>query len=149
MHSVAKAWEVPIEELSTKPSLVVHEASGRKISYGEIIPFLSMPEEMPLFALEDLKSPAEFNLIGTPIPRTDIPEKVNGAAQFAMDIQLPGMLYGMVERGTVHGAQPTLKNEAEVLAMDGVHKVVKLDYGIGVIAHSLMAAMAAKKAMID
>jgi isoquinoline 1-oxidoreductase beta subunit len=47
LHSVSKAWEVPLEELSTEPSMVVHEASGRKIPYGEVVSILDIPETIP------------------------------------------------------------------------------------------------------
>lgn len=147
LNSAAKLWEVPVEELTTKPGVVLHEQSGQEIGYGELVEHLAIPETLPEFPLEKLKSPDQFQLIGKDIPRNDIPEKTNGQAQFAIDVQLPNMLYGMVERGKVHNAKPTLINEAEILNMPGVKKIVSLEYGIGVIAESLMQAMAAKKAL--
>ena len=145
MNSVAKKWEVPIEELTTEPSTVVNAKSNQKISYGEIVGFLEMPEVLPDFTEEQLKNPKDFRLIGIDMPRTDIPEKVNGTAQFAIDIRLPNMLYGVLERGRVHGAKPTLKNESEVKDMEGIEKIVRIDYAIGVIAKTLEQALAAKK----
>ncbi len=95
---------------------------------------LVMPETLPEISEAQLKDPKEFRLIGTVIPRTDIPEKVDGSAIFAGDIQLPDMVYGVIERGRIHGARPELQNEKDILELPGVIKVVPLDHGIGIIA---------------
>jgi isoquinoline 1-oxidoreductase beta subunit len=145
LSSAAAHWEVPLSELTTSNGVVSHEKSGRKMGYGELVPYLQIPEVLPEIPEEQLKNPKDFRLVGTGIPRTDIPSKVDGTAQFAIDIRLPGMRYGVLERGNLHGARPTLENESEILAMAGVLKVVPLDYAIGVIAESLEAALEAKK----
>src|SRR5580704_13412069 len=44
LDNVARQWNVPVAELSTQPSLVVHTKSGRRISYGEIVAFAEIPE---------------------------------------------------------------------------------------------------------
>lgn len=147
MHSAAKKWEVPIAELSTEPGKVLHSASGKEMGYGEILPFLQMPDELPEFTEADLTDPKDFRLIGKDVPRTDIPEKVDGSAKFAIDVRLPNMLYGVYERGKLHGSKPSLRNQAEIDAMPGVVKIVEIEYAIGVIAERLEQALAAKKAL--
>lgn len=145
MSSVAKQWGVDIGELTTGPSKVIHKQSNREISYGEVVPFLEIPENIPTIPDDQLKKPAEFRLIGAKIPRYDIPHKVNGAAQFAIDIELPDMLFGMIERGRVHGAKPNaLKNESEINAMSGVVGTYELAHGFGVIAESMGQVLPAK-----
>ncbi len=145
LHSVSKKWNVPITELSTDNGNVIYEKENKSIPYGAIVPFLDMPEQLPEFSEDLLKNQDAYRLVGKDLERTDVPEKVNGKAQFAIDLNLPGMVYGVLERGRVHGAKPTLKNEAEILAIDGVVKVVPFDYAIGVVAKSLSVALAAKK----
>lgn len=145
MNSVAEEWEVPLHELTTAPGMVVHAPTNRKVGYGEIAAFLKIPETIPEIPKEQLKRPDQFRLIGSVIPRWDIPAKVNGSALFAMDVQMPGMLYGVVERGNVHGATPTLNNGEKIKELKGVVEVVNLGYGIGVIATSLEKALDAKK----
>lgn len=145
LNSAAKHWEVPLSELSANKSVVFHAATNRKISYGELVPVLAMPVTIPDFAPEQLKEPKDFQLIGNTIPRTEIPAKVDGKAQFAIDIRLPNMVYGVLERGSLHGAKPTLTNEQEILAMDGVLKIIPFDYAIGVVAETLEKALEAKK----
>ena len=145
LDSVARKWDVPISELSTKPHKVVHKKSGREVDYGEITSFLSMPDEIPEIPADQLKKPADFRLIGKVNVRYELPEKVNGKAKFAMDVRLPDMVYGIVERGKVHGAKPKLLNEDTIREHAGVIDLVKLDYGIGIVADSWQTAMDARK----
>ena len=147
MNSAAKHWEVPIEELTTSNSHVLHGRTNQKINYGALIPFLEMPETLPDFSEAQLKNPKDFKLVGKDIPRTEIPAKVDGSAMFAIDIRLPEMVYGVLERGNLHGSKPKLTNEAEILAMDGVVRIIPLDYAIGVVAKTLEQALSAKKSL--
>src|ERR1700728_5016947 len=43
LDNVAKHWRVPLAELSTEPSVVIHAKSHRRISYGEKRTFPQMP----------------------------------------------------------------------------------------------------------
>uniref|UniRef100_UPI0025E49562 molybdopterin cofactor-binding domain-containing protein n=1 Tax=Algoriphagus sp. TaxID=1872435 RepID=UPI0025E49562 len=145
LNSAAKHWNVPISELTTSESNVTHVKSGKKISYGELVSFLVLPESIPDFTEDQLKQPKDFRLIGKTVPRTEIPAKVDGSAQFAIDIRLPNMVYGVLERGKLHGSFPRLLNEPEILAQEGVLKIVQFDYAIGIIAKKLEQALQAKK----
>lgn len=144
-HSAATHWEVPLTETSTNNSEVIHEPSGKKIGYGKLVPFLALPESLPDFANGGLKNPEDFQLVGTYIPRTEIPAKTDGSAQFAIDLRFPDMVYGVLERGNLHGATPNLTNEEEILAQDGVLKLVPFDYAIGIVAQTLEQALKAKQ----
>ena len=146
LENVAEKWQVPVSELITEASQVKHAGSGKKISYGEIAAFAQLPDNPPEITLEQLKSPDQYRLIGNVnVPRFDIPFKTNGTAEYSMDVQLPGMLHGMISRSPSHGAKPTLTNEAEIRAMPGVKEVVLLDHGVGVLADTISQALAAKK----
>ena len=143
LTTAAKHWNVAISDLHTENGFVIHKDD--KLSYGELVPFLEVPETLPDFTDEDLKHPKDFRLIGKDVPRSEIPAKVNGTAQFACDIRLPDMVYGVLERGTTHGAKPTLTNKSEILALEGVLKVVPFKYAIGVVATTLEQALETKK----
>ena len=145
LNTASNHWKVPIEELSAAQSFVLHEKSGQKISFGELVPLLTIPTALPDFTEDQLKNPKDFQLIGKNIPRTEIPAKVNGTAQFAIDVRLPDMVYGALERGKLHGARPTLLNESEILAQAGVMRIVQFDYAIGLIASTLKGVLDAKK----
>jgi isoquinoline 1-oxidoreductase beta subunit len=92
-----------------------------------------------------LKKPADFRLITKDVMRAELPHKVNGTAQYSIDVQVPGMLYGAVLRAPVEGAAPEKVDEAKVAAIKGVVKVVKLPYGVGVVAETPWAAFTARR----
>ncbi len=147
LDNVARQWQVPVAELTTEPSTVVHAASGRRISYGEIAAFAEVPPELPAVGESQLKAPGDFRLIGHSVPRHDIPAKTDGSAQFAIDVHLPGMLYGMIARSPVHGGRLAAYNEAEIRAMPGITTTVQLEHGIGVIGESMEAVIKAREAL--
>lgn len=146
LQNAAKKWQVKVEELTTKPGIVLHTKSNRELRYGEIAEFGNF-EILPDASNVKLKNPKDFRLIGKVMPRNDIPSKTNGTAIFGMDVQLPGMMYGFINRSPVHGAKPKLINESMILEMEGVQTVVKLDHGIGVVAKTLETGLKAKNQM--
>src|SRR4029079_898912 len=77
----------------------------------------------------------------------DVPSKVNGSAQYSIDVQLPGMIYGTILREPVEGGAPQKIDDAAARAIEGVIKVVPLKYGVGVLADTPWAAMKAKSAL--
>ena len=145
LDNAAQTLGVPVVELSTEPSLVVHAKSGRKLGYGVIAASAEIPAQAPEIKPEDLKKPAQFRLISKDVMRAELPRKVNGSAQYSIDVQLPGMLYGAVVRAPVEGARPDSFDEAKVAQIKGVLKSVKLLYGVGVIAETPWAAFAARR----
>ncbi|MGA7234002.1 MAG: molybdopterin cofactor-binding domain-containing protein [Xanthobacteraceae bacterium] len=143
--NAAKKFGVSVDELTTEPSVVVHSKSGRKLTYGEIAAFAEIPAQAPQINPEDLKKPANFRLITKDVMRAELPHKVNGSAQYSIDVQVPGMLYGAVLRAPVEGAAPEKLDEAKAIAIKGIVKVVKLPYGIGVVAETPWAAFTARR----
>lgn len=144
LDNAAKQLGVPASELTTEPGVVVHAASGRKLSYGAIAEKADIPAQAPEIKPEELKKPAQFRLISKDVLRTELPRKVNGSAQYSIDVQLPGMLYGAVLRAPVEGAKPESFDEAKVGAIKGVLKAVALPYGVGVLAETPWAAFAGR-----
>ena len=142
--NAAKMLEVPESELTTEPSVVVHAKSGRKLGYGEIAAKAEVPPEAPAVTPENLKNPAQFRLIGKDVMRAELPRKVNGSAQYSIDVQVPGMLYGAVVRAPVEGAKPEKFDEAKAMGVKGVVKAVALPWGVGVVAETPWAAFAAR-----
>src|ERR1700676_2479446 len=141
LANAAKHWNVPVEELTTGPNVVIHERSGRRLSYGEIAAFAEVPAQAPEVAENELKSPDQFRLIGQDVMRIELPRKVNGTAQYSIDVQVPGMLYGAILRSPVEGAGPDTIDDAKSRAIAGVVRIVRLPYGGGVIAETPRAAV--------
>ena len=145
LDNAAKKFGVSVDELTTEPSRVVHSKSGRKLTYGEIAAFAELPAQAPQIKPEDLKRPGNFRLITKDVMRAELPHKVNGSAQYSIDVQVPGMLYGAVLRAPVEGAAPEKFDEAKATAIKGVVKAVKLPYGVGVVAETPWAAFTARR----
>ncbi len=147
LAAAAKKWRVDPAELTTEPSVVVHRASGRRMSYGEVAMFAEPPATMPEVPAADFKDPSKFRLIGKPVPRRDIPDKVNGAAKFAIDVRLPGMVYATTVHSPVQLAAPVRWNEDAVRKMRGVINIVKLERGVAVVADTFEHALKARNAL--
>src|SRR5262245_35085153 len=147
LDNAAKKLGVPAEELTTEPSMVVHAKSGRKLSYGEIAAFAELPDKPPEVKPEALKKPNEFRLIGKDVQRVDLPGKVNGSARYSIDVQVPNMLYGAVLRAPVDGSVPDKIDDAKAKVIAGAVKIVRLPYGVGVLADTPWAAFEARRAL--
>jgi len=154
-QAAANQWNVPVSECRTSEGKVHHRASGRSVAYGELVEAaskLSVPEN------PRLKDKSEFTIMRTPIPRLDIPAKVSGEAQFGIDIFVPGMLYGVVARSPVYGADVLSYDEQAARAVAGVRHVVEVETpdvpgssfrhaGIAVCAETLDAAWKGRDAL--
>ena len=147
LEAAAKKWGVDPGTLATEPNIVVHRETGRRFSYGEIAEFAEVPVTMPAVSPGELKKKSEFRLIGTPVPRHDIPAKVNGTAQYSIDVQLPGMVYASTVHAPVQLAEPNSWNDAEVRELKGVIDVVRLERGVAVVADTFEHVLAARQAI--
>lgn len=147
MLAAAERWNAPLAELSTGPGMVRHAASGRSLGYGEIASFAALPATMPEIKPEELKKPADFRLIGKDVKRWDVPAKSSGQALYAIDVQVPGMVYGVLARAPVMGASPKAHNGAALRQRPGVLAVVELPQGVAVVAEKIEQALAARAAL--
>jgi isoquinoline 1-oxidoreductase beta subunit len=145
--NAAEHWGVDPPTLKTEPSVVVDPKSGRRLSYGEIAAFGKVPATLPNIDKSELKTRKDFRLIGRSVPRRDLPLKVNGTAQYSIDVRLPGMVYATSLHSPVHGNSPESWNDAAIKAMPGVLATVRLPNGLGVVAETFPQAMAARRAL--
>src|ERR1051325_3942189 len=141
--NAAEQWKVPVGELTTEPGMVVHAKSNRKIGYGDLAKIAKVPDPLPPGTKAALKPNSQFRLIGKDVDRVDVPLKVNGTAQFGIDMQLPDMLYGVVLYPDVQHEKAAQVDDSAAKAVKGVVKIVTLPVGVGVIAETLEAAMKA------
>ena len=145
MFEVSERWKVPVSALSTNKGYV-HNGS-KKISYGDVIKGSKGLKTAPKAQKSDLKKPSEYKLIGKDIPRVDIPKKVDGSAEFGLDVKVPGMVHASIIRAPMHGAKP-IKITDEI---DPVLKlkvsVIKLDYGVAIISKDIADVLSAREAV--
>jgi isoquinoline 1-oxidoreductase beta subunit len=149
MDNAARELGVPVEELGTEPSLVVHRPSSRKLTYGEIARFAEIPEPLPEVKLDQLKKPSQFRLITKDVMPVDLPSKVNGSARYSIDVQLPEMLYGAVLRAPVEGSVPDKIDDRAVRKIANVIMVVRMPWGVGVLAQTPWTAFEARRALAE
>ena len=147
LDNAAKTLGVPVDELTTEPSTVVHTKSGRRLSYGEIAATAQVPAKAPDIKPEQLKKAKDFRLITKDVMRVEVPGKVNGTARYSIDLQVPNMLYGTVLRAPVEGSVPDTIDDTQAKAIAGVVRVVRLPYGVGVLAETPWAAFDARRAL--
>lgn len=146
LANAAEKWNVDAKTLRTDNGAVIGP-SGQKLTYGEIAASGKVPSPLPTVDKSELKDKGRFRYIGKPMPRRDTPLKVNGTAQYAIDVQLPGLVYATARHSPVHGGAPESWNEAKLKSMPGVLASVRLPDGVAVVADSLPHAMEARKAL--
>jgi isoquinoline 1-oxidoreductase beta subunit len=144
LDNAVEAWGVAVEELTTEPNVVLHKRSGRRLTYGEIARFATIPASAPEIRPEQLKKSSEFRLIGKDVMRVELPGKVNGGVTYSIDFQIPGMIYGAVVKSPVEGGSPNQFDESKVKAIAGVIAAVRLPDGVGVLAETPWAAFDGK-----
>jgi isoquinoline 1-oxidoreductase beta subunit len=142
--AAAQAWSVPESTLATERGEVVHAASGRRLKYGALV---DRAAKLPVPAKVPLKDPKAFRLLGQPLPRLDIPSKVNGRAEFGVDVKRPGMLVARVVRSPVFGGTVARFDPAKVKAIPGVKHVVQISTGVAVVADGYWAASKGAQAL--
>ena len=101
-QAAAQKWGVDKSQCRAENSSVVNTATNARLSYGSLA---DAAAKLPPPANVALKDSEQFKLIGTSPKRLDTPLKVNGKAQFGIDVRVPGMLYAVLERCPVFGGK--------------------------------------------
>ena len=131
LEAAAREWGVPAAELTAKNSMVSHEPSGQSASYADLA---RAAAALPLPAKPRLKTPDEYRIMGTDVPRLDVPSKTDGSAMFGLDAEAPGMKYATVKASPVFGTTVASVDEGSIQDMAGVRRVVNLGDAVAVIA---------------
>jgi isoquinoline 1-oxidoreductase beta subunit len=137
IEAAAQKWNVPASECHVEKGVVVHAVTSKKATYGSLVTAASQLKPPADITLKD---PKQFTLIGTPAHHLDTPAKVNGSAQFGLDVRLPGMLFALVARPPVFGGKVASFDASEALKIKGVRAVEQIPSGVAVIADRFWAA---------
>ncbi len=129
--AAARRWNVAPGECHAENSKVTHKPSGRSLDYAALA---ADAASIKLDREPAIRPPDKFKLIGKSLPRLDTPLKINGAAKFAIDTQIPGMVYAAINACPVAGGKLRSVDETPVKGRRGVLQVVKLDDAVAVIA---------------
>jgi len=155
VRAAAQKWGVPEKECSTEPGMVVHKASGKKLSYGELA---SAAAKLPVPRKEELqlKARSDWRYIGKPRQAYDLKHMVSGQAMYGQDTRMDGMLYASVMHPPVYGSSPQSVDDSATLKVVGVKQTAALETfkppiayqalgGVAVIADNSWAAFQGKK----
>ncbi len=130
----ADKWKVPARELEARDGKIVHTASGRELSYTDLIGedsaqvfATTRPSNVTVTAVKEWKT------LGTPFKRPNAGDLVIGNHQYPSDIVLPGMWYGKILRAPSYGATLAKIDLAPAKAIENVAVVQDGDF-VGVAA---------------
>src|SRR5256886_1746128 len=123
---------------------VIHKPSNRRLTYGKLVAkaaTVPLPHDVPL------KDPKDWKILGTRVKRLDTPPKVDGSAQFGIDVKAPGLLVAVVARSPVFGGKVTSFDAAKAKAVPGVRQVVQISSGVAVVADGYWPAKKGRDAL--
>lgn len=137
-QTAARRFGVRPGQCYTDKGRVYHGATGRSIGYGELAEEAAKLELNPS---PRLKNEAAHKLIGKDLQRLDTPAKVDGSAEFGIDVRVPDMLFGALKMPpTVTGKVTGIRNADAVKAMPGIKAVVQAPDAAIVVATSYWLA---------
>ncbi|MGH6829061.1 MAG: molybdopterin cofactor-binding domain-containing protein [Rhizomicrobium sp.] len=137
VEAAASQWRVAPATLRTENGQVIDEARNRRLDYGRLAAVaarLIPPQNPPLKEDKDLK------LIGRSVKRLDTPDKVNGKAQFGIDVRMPGLKVATLMAAPTVGGKLSQVDQAAAMKVPGVRQLVLLDDLVAVVGDHFWAA---------
>ena len=142
--AAAQAWGVEPVSCRAEAGAVIHAASNRRLTYGALA---QRAAALPVPAEVQLKDPKDWHLAGKPTKRLDTRFKVNGTAQFGIDVRVPGMLTALVARSPVFGGKVRSFDATAAKAIPGVRQVVQISSGVAVVGDGYWPAKQGRDAL--
>jgi CO/xanthine dehydrogenase Mo-binding subunit len=150
IDAATQHWKVDAASCTAENGVVRHAPTGRSISYGDLVARVPItktltPDELKAIVL---KKPPEYKLIGKPIARLDIPDKVDGRATFGIDVFLPGMAYAKVAYPpTREGGKHRTVDDSAARLVKGYLQTIVTDLLVAVVAETYEAAVDGRDAL--
>ena len=143
ISAAALTWGVPRSTCAAQNGNVLHGASKRQLSYGELAAkaaSLPIPTDVPL------KQSKDYKIVGQRLARVDTPSKVKGEAVFGIDFRMPGMKYAVLSRCPTIGGKVLSFDDKESKKISGVSYAGKIgDSAVAVVADSVWGAMEGRR----
>ncbi len=137
LEAAARRWSADAKDCRTENGEVIHAGSGRKLAYATLLADASNatpPKDPPL------KAPADFKIIGKPLPRLDTPDKVNGKAVYGIDVMPAGVKFATLAASPVFGGKVAHVDDAKAKQISGVGQVLVLEDFVAVVGDHMWAA---------
>jgi len=144
LATAADRLGVPETELTAAKGRITHTRTGKVLRYGELAEAAARRD---LRDAPALKTRDQYTFIGKPIDRFDIPGKVNGSAQYGMDVIRPDMRVATVIAAPVRGGKLLSVDHGPAMAVKGVEKVIALDDAVVVVASGYWPALKGVRAL--
>jgi isoquinoline 1-oxidoreductase beta subunit len=145
VQAAANEWKVPVAECTAANSVITHTPSGKTTTYGKVVEAAAKLEPP---ADVKLKDPKDWKIAGKGIKRLDTEDKTTGKMIYGIDVKLPGMLNAAIKDCPVFGGKLKSFDEAKVMGMKGVKKVVRVnDSTVAVVADTWWHAKTALDAL--
>jgi CO/xanthine dehydrogenase Mo-binding subunit len=136
----AGRWNVPADALTVQDGTIA-APDGRTTSYWELADDGLL--DRPATGLAEPKAASDYRIVGTSVPRVDLPDKLAPRPRFVHDLTLDGMLYGRVVRPPSRGAALLDVGTEPATALPGVVTVMRDGSFLGVIAEREEVALRA------
>ncbi|GAC1331709.1 MAG: xanthine dehydrogenase family protein molybdopterin-binding subunit [Steroidobacteraceae bacterium] len=143
ISAAAEHWRVDPAHCRAANGRVTN-AQGKVLTYGELADSAAKqaaPKDVKL------KPRSDFQIIGKPRERIDTPGKLDGSAEFGLDVKLPGMLYAALAQSPVLGGKVKALEPGAAERMPGVRKVLVTSSGVVVVAEHFWQAIKARRAL--
>jgi nicotinate dehydrogenase subunit B len=149
----AEKLAIPRDQLSTADGAAFAKGQpDKKMTYGQLIGGQRLVRQLmikgeaqftDIIGEAPLKARGDFNVIGKPVRRVDVPAKVRGDFKFVHDVKVDGMVHGVVVLPPAVGARLiSVEQPREPVA--GLIKVVAIRNFVGIVAETEQAALAAR-----
>jgi nicotinate dehydrogenase subunit B len=149
--------DTPVDQLRVTDGVVsVAGSPGKRVTYGNLIggkrfnlAIKATGEGWDIEVAPGIKpkDPKDYKIVGTPVPRFDLPPKFTGEFVYAQEVRVPGMLHGRVVRPPVINSAPASVDEDSIKHIPGIVKVVREESFLGVVAETEWAAIQAARAL--
>jgi len=140
-------FNVPTSELTVRNGVFsVKGDLSSQVSYGALLQGKRF--DLTLDSRPTPKDPTQYTVLGTSVPRVDLPAKATGQFEYVQHVRLSGMLHGKVVRPPVVGAAVVNVDRGSVAALPGSIKVVVKNNFVGVVADTEWHAIQAAKALV-
>ncbi|HLB13669.1 MAG TPA: molybdopterin cofactor-binding domain-containing protein [Burkholderiales bacterium] len=145
LDDAARKLGVAKAGLVLRDGVISAGSTGKRVAYGALVGDRRLALKVDPKA--PTKDPATYTIVGKPVSRLDIPEKVTGRFTYMQDFKVPGMLHARVVRPAAMKAALERWNDAECKKIPGYIGAVRKDSFLAVVARDEWAAIKAARAI--